>query len=341
MVSAHCCVIRRSPLGIRPGTSSRGRRSTSRSLLAALRGLRSLPRKRPLSEVPGRTRQRTIVTLALLLATANCSDDPTGIERAKSRLDQNRQKWVNQAIADYNIRMNVSVAGAPFTIPSDVVVQVRNGAIVTAVDPDTDALVFEALRRPDLYPDVEGLFDIVERSIDEADELRVAYDEEFGFPREILSDPDRGSVDGEYEALIVEFTPTDEPVQPLQERVATRREQWEATGIEDYAYSLARVAPGLGPGLGFENVRVTVRDGAVASRTVIETGLQLDPAFDEFYPPIDAIFDAIDAAILANVHRVAVEFELQLGYPTHAFIDTSASVSDDHEEYIASDLAEQ
>lgn len=237
--------------------------------------------------------------------------------------------------------MNVSVAGAPFTTASDVVVQVRNGAIVTAVDPDTDALVFEALRRPDLYPDVEGLFDIVERSIDEADELRVAYDEEFGFPREIFSDPDRGSVDGEYEALIVVFTPTNEPAQPLQERVATRREQWEATGIEDYEYSLARVAPGLGPGLSFEDVRVTVRDGAVVSRTVLKTGLQLDPAFDEFYPPIDVIFDAIDAAIVANVHRVAVGFDLQLGFPTDVFIDPVAEIPDDSEQYLVSELTSQ
>jgi hypothetical protein len=237
--------------------------------------------------------------------------------------------------------MNVSVAGAPFTTPSDVVVQVRDGATVTAVDPDTDALVFEALRRPDLYPDVEGLFDIVERSIAEADELRVVYDEEFGFPREIFSDPDRSSVDGEYEVSIVAFAATIQPVETLGERVATREEQWAATGLDDYDFSLARVAPGLGLELAFEDVRLAVRDGTVTSRIVIETGLSLDPALDEFYPPIDAIFDAIDAAIVANVHRVAVAFDLQLGFPIDVFIDPVAEIPDDSEQYFVSELTPQ
>jgi hypothetical protein len=283
------------------------------------------------------------VTLAtLLVLVPSCTFfGPDEDERARDRLEANRRKWTTAGILDYDMRMSASVAGAPFTVASDVVVQVRDGIRIIAVDPDTDALVFKAMRRPDLYPDVEGLFDTVEQSITEADELRVTYDRELGFPREIFSDPNRSSVDGEYEAIVLALTPTSQPVETLRERVTTRREQWDASGIADYDFSLGRVAPGLDPGLAFEDVRLVVRSGVVLSRTVVETGLPLDPSFDALYQPVDAIFDIIDMAIAADAHRVAVAFDLQLGYPTDVFVDPVAEIPDDREEYFVSDLTPQ
>jgi hypothetical protein len=224
-----------------------------------------------------------------------------------------RQKWAAAGFTHYDLRVNAGCFGP--CIGSDVLVQVRDGQKVAVVDPDTDALLFWVLG-----PDVEELFDEVERAIDLSDRFTVRYDREQGFVRELDIDFDRRAVDDEFSASVVFLAFSDEPVRTIAERVVDRREQWEASGVEDYDFRLAREGVGV-PGQFGTTVRLEVRDDVIVSRIVSRTGEVLDPTFDEFFPPLSDLFDVIEMGLGEAPDVLDAGFDGRFGFPSGILID--------------------
>jgi hypothetical protein len=258
---------------------------------------------------------RSLVTLGtLLLLVPSCEFfGPDEEEHDRDLLRSNRQKWAAQGISDYDLRVNTECFG--FCIEPDVLVQVRGGQRVAIVDPDTDALLFWVRG-----PDVDELFEQVERAVTMADRFTVRYDRELGFVRDVDIDFDRRAVDDEFAAHVVALMVTDDPVRTIAERVVDRRVQWETGGVDDYDFRLEREGVGV-PDIPCGTVRIEVRDAVVVSRIVGRTGEMLDPSFDEFYPPLDDLFDVIEMALGEAPDVLDAGFDGQFGFPNAILID--------------------
>lgn len=134
-----------------------------------------------------------------VLALAACS---TGPSDQLAELQQAREQWAAQGVTIYTftVRRSCFCAG-----PLLVEVKVGEVAIVRT-DLDTGLPVPAELAS--LYPDIPGLFAIVQREIEApAAALSVTYDPARGFPTLISVDPIKGAIDDEYGYTITGFRP--------------------------------------------------------------------------------------------------------------------------------------
>ena len=119
---------------------------------------------------------------------------------------------------------------------------------------------------------------------------------------------------------------------PLSEARAT----WAAQGIDDYRFTLRRncFCPVRGP------VVVEVRDGEVVSVVDATTGASEQDGFAliEVFgdaATVDALLNTIAEA--EGAARLEADYDADLGYPTHVYIDESELIAD---EEIGYDLEE-
>ena len=100
------------------------------------------------------------------------------------------------------------------------------------------------------------------------------------------------------------------------EGLARARARWEATGLDDYRYTLARncfcIGSAVGPAV------VTVVDGTVTS--VVRQG-EGEPADAELYPSVEGLFDVVEDALRRDAHEVDVTYDPATGVPVHIWID--------------------
>jgi hypothetical protein len=141
---------------------------------------------------------------ALLLTHPSCASaglpTPAAAERRRldalrSELQESRERWRREGASDYELTLQ-RICFCPDELTQPVVVTVRDGRIV--------AVRVAATGRPvdpeyaPVYPDVAGLFWIVEDAIDgEAASIDVEYDPGRGFPVRVDLDYDRGAYDDE------------------------------------------------------------------------------------------------------------------------------------------------
>ncbi len=127
-------------------------------------------------------------SIVLLLATlVACGEGaaPTG-EGIPGDLSLNRARWAQLGIVDYGYRLAVRCFCAVH--PSDVVVEVRNGAIVAVQDQQSGEPLDPS--RFGAYYTIEGLFDAAEQAIaDGADRVDVLFHPELYYP--VMIDIDR------------------------------------------------------------------------------------------------------------------------------------------------------
>jgi len=140
-----------------------------------------------------------ILVITGLLAFPGCpARDSAGKE-----LEKNRDKWQAQQIADYQFTLRV-ICFCPEDITSPVIIEVRDGtfsSIRYAQDPDAVSTDFFGRANT-----VEKLFIIIEEAIeDEADELTVDYDPDYGLPLKIAIDPVFNAVDEEITYTVSDF----------------------------------------------------------------------------------------------------------------------------------------
>ncbi|MEZ4588211.1 MAG: DUF6174 domain-containing protein [Gemmatimonadales bacterium] len=137
--------------------------------------------------------------LALLtLAAAGCVFGPN---EQREELERARERWAAQGITLYSFTVHRSCFCPMLTV------EVTVGEVaVERIDVDTGLPIAEQLIP--LYPDVPGLFAIIERELDRpAASLEVEYDPVRGYPTRIVVDPIRNAVDDEYSYLVTELEP--------------------------------------------------------------------------------------------------------------------------------------
>lgn len=119
----------------------------------------------------------------------------------------------------------------------------------------------------------------------------------------------------------------------LGERHA-RHMAWSRLGIAEY-----HVTRGFQHGNSHEReVRIAVRDRAVASATYLDDGTAVDPASLAALRTIDGMFDLIDEAVDRDVYRVDITYDPTRNYPTYITIDDDSATADDEDSYTLSDL---
>jgi hypothetical protein len=147
-------------------------------------------------------RLRVSLTTALLVLVA-CSDGSVTGTRFGLTLRAARARWERSAIDSYEITVR-RLCFCGFVEP--VRVKVENGVVVSR----TVAATGDPLppTYAPYYPDVPGLFAIVEEAASDADDLDTSFDASYGFPAEISIDWDEMTVDDEIVYRTEAFTIT-------------------------------------------------------------------------------------------------------------------------------------
>ena len=147
-------------------------------------------------------RLRTALTIVLLALMA-CGDGLPVSTRFVLTLRAARARWESSGIDSYAMTVQ-RVCFCGFVEP--VRVKVQNGVVVSRT------IVWTGEPLPatyaDLYPDVPGLFAIVEHAATDADDLDTRFDGAYGFPSEISIDWDEIAVDDEVTYRTETFTIT-------------------------------------------------------------------------------------------------------------------------------------
>ena len=108
--------------------------------------------------------------------------------------------------------------------------------------------------------------------------------------------------------------------------LAVNRAKWRAARPEAYTYEYARVCGECSPDW-VQPVRITVEGDAVTSVVVIATGAPVAPP--AFRLTMDSLFTRLESAIGQGVHRIAIQYDRRLGYPTSAYVDHDQQTVDD------------
>jgi hypothetical protein len=126
-------------------------------------------------------------------------------EELQRDLNRNRRHWEAQGVDDYRY---VARRGCycPSEVTSPVIVQVRNGEVVSLVYEESGEAV--EVTYSGLWLPLEGVFDIVQEALDrEAVDVTVHYDPEYGFPREVGVDYSENIADEEIGYTVEDFEP--------------------------------------------------------------------------------------------------------------------------------------
>lgn len=146
--------------------------------------------------------------LALLAGAGAC--ETLGFDSDRDRLQEARELWQDRGVRDYRLDVR-RLCFCGYDVTRAVRVTVRSGVVVSRTYVDDGTVVGEApgsfAGLPELFPDVEGLFAVVEDALDrDADQLDVTYDAEFGVPLNIVIDYRRNTADEELTFQAEAFT---------------------------------------------------------------------------------------------------------------------------------------
>lgn len=142
-------------------------------------------------------RRTAWMLIAAAALGAACNTAPT---EQLDALDQARQRWADEGGPRYELTLNrACFCGGPLRVRLEV-----DGDEIVRTDLDTGEPVpqqFEAL-----FPDVPGLFDLIEEEIlRPAAAVIVTYHGTLGYPLSISVDRIKNAIDDEYTLTIVEF----------------------------------------------------------------------------------------------------------------------------------------
>jgi len=147
-------------------------------------------------------RQHTFLAGALLVLTA-CGDGFLSSTRFVASLRAARARWESRGIDSYELTVR-RLCFCAFVEP--VRVKVLDGVIVSRTVVSSGEPVPEVYASS--YPDVPGLFAIVEQASIDADEFDTDFDPDYGYPTEISIDWIENAVDDEVVYLAEAFAIT-------------------------------------------------------------------------------------------------------------------------------------
>jgi hypothetical protein len=110
-------------------------------------------------------------------------------------------------------------------------------------------------------------------------------------------------------------------------RMEESRERWQQQGITTYEMKQDNLCSCpkevRGPAL------ITVRDGVVVSRVLIEDELPVPPSAEASFGTVDDLFSRIEQALDQDFDLVMADYDPQLGYPRRIFLDPDDDAADD------------
>lgn len=258
--------------------------------------------------------------MPLLTAGLACSlSGPDEEGGPLARLVEARQRWQASGISRYELRMRRTCGEClPASALSVVVSVSAEGKTVSQAENG------EPAETPELYPHVDGLFDLIEEMILAGAEVEADYDQR-GVPRSVAVDPVPGAVDDEFGFVIHGLVVGRHS--ELRSRLSVQRELWSAQHIDDYQLTLSRSCFCAPEGAGL--VVLTVLDGKPVAWLYFLSG---DPVADEWqavFPTVDGVFDFLEDAIDRGADAIDVTFDPALGLPTSLHVDYRAGLADE------------
>ncbi|RPI58376.1 MAG: hypothetical protein EHM50_10695 [Lysobacterales bacterium] len=145
---------------------------------------------------------RTAVVAAFLASAASASADV--------ELDGARARWQRAALASYEYGYH-KYCECHRESPPETIVTVRGGSVtgVRHRPAGSTTEVPAADKNLEYYWTVEGLFGLIASALERGVQVRAAYDETLGFPREVYIDYDAGFIGDELDLRLTGVTRLD------------------------------------------------------------------------------------------------------------------------------------
>ena len=261
------------------------------------------------------------LTAVSLLALACSISGPDGEENPLAGLTEAIQAWQASGISEYELAMRRTCGECPPTSALAVVVRVSGGEKTVSLASNGQPV--EAL--PQTYPDVEGLFDLIEDMALAGADIDVDYDRELGFPRSISVDPVPDAVDDEFGYVIDDLVVGRHA--ELRAEIAAQREKWAAQRIDDYQLTFSRVCFCAPEGAGL--VVLSVLEDEPVEWLYFLSGDPVAPEWQAVFPTVHGLFDFLEDAIDRGAERIDVTFDPDLGLPTSVRVDYRIAAADE------------
>lgn len=139
---------------------------------------------------------RLITVLLPLMAGCGVLDS----DRPRDQLKRAMAKWAQANLTSYDYVVQ-RLCFCPSVSP--IRVTVIGGQVVARIDTTTGLPV--APNQASLYPDVAGLFALVEDAYDRADAINVTFDQAYGFPTSAVIDYVKDAIDDELTLSAADF----------------------------------------------------------------------------------------------------------------------------------------
>ena len=136
--------------------------------------------------------------LALALTLSACG--------GASEMQTNREKWNAAKVTHYTFELMISCF-CPFSEIMPITVEVQDGKIVSMTDVNGKAVEGEFAQYIEEAASIEKLFALAEKNASEAEEIKVTYDAQYGFPTAINIDFIKMAVDDEISYYVNNFKP--------------------------------------------------------------------------------------------------------------------------------------
>jgi uncharacterized protein YceK len=166
---------------------------------------------------PGRNekgeKMKKLLLLVLAIVLGGCATIANAGE-PKSEVQQAREKWQNANISHYQFKLFLGCF-CVFSQDMPLNIEVKDGQVVSMQfqsGKEIDPSLMEYFQRfatvDKLFSEIENSFQIqgnVDTAGDKADEVKVTYDETYGFPSQINVDFIKEAVDDELSLQITDF----------------------------------------------------------------------------------------------------------------------------------------
>jgi hypothetical protein len=270
--------------------------------------------------------RRSMTRLALPLAAVACSlSGPGDAEDPLVRLQESRARWGANGPREYELALRRSCGECLPEGALAVVVSVSAGGTTVSLAQNGERVDAE----PGLYPDVDGLFELIEAYILAGAEVVVEYDRDLGYPRAVAIDPVPDAVDDEFGYVVDELAAG--RLAALRADLRVRRERWAAQRILDYQLTMSRSCFCAPEGVGL--VVLTVIEGEPVQWQYFLSGDPIAPEWRGVFPAVEGLFDFIEDAIDRGAESIEVRYDEDLGLPTTIRIDYRLAAVDEEIAY--------
>ncbi len=274
----------------------------------------------------GMTARPSFTPLAVLLLAVACSLSGPGDEGDPlARLEASRAKWVANGPSEYELAMRRSCGECLPEGALAVVVSVSSGGTTVSLAQNGERIENQS----GLYPDVDGLFELIEIHILAGADVEAEYDGDLGFPRSVSIDPVPDAVDDEFGYVVDDLAAG--RLVALRAELRVRRERWAGQRILDYQLTLSRSCFCSPEGAGL--VVLTVLEGEPAEWQYFLSGDPIAPEWRAFFPTVEGLFDFVEDAIDRGAESIEVRYDEDLGLPTTIRVDYRLAAVDEEIAY--------